>query len=143
MFLTPKRPFYFHLIFRFDQFIHGEHSMLLKNRPFAMSGKTLSTKVFLTCSTPTDSWRFELARVTWHLVWSTLYRQHFKHISNEMVSCHFFNLLSFFQFKLCSTIRTIEHFNHFSRCLFSLAFHELLQATFAEGVKAWKCSWIL
>ena len=143
MFLTPKLPFYFRLIFWFDQFIHGEHSMLLKNRPFAMSGKTLSTKVFLTCSTPTDSWWFELATVTGHLVWSTLYRQHFKHISNEMVSCHFFNLLSFFQFKFCSTIRTVENFNHFSLFFSTLAFHELFQATLTEGVKARQCSWIL
>ena len=143
MFLTPKLSFYFHLIFRFDQFIHGEHSVLIKDGPLAMNSKTLSTKVLLTCSATTDSWWFELATVTRHLVWSTLYRQHFEHISNKMVSCHFFNLLSFFQFKLCSTIRTVEHFNHFSLCLFTLAFHELLQATFAEGVKAWKCSWIL
>ena len=90
----------FVLNFWFDQFIHGKHSMLFKGRPLSMNSKT---KVLLTCSTPTNSWWLALARVTWRynvdqtkshvtltvtwdLVWSTLYRQHFKHVANEIVS---------------------------------------------------------
>ena len=104
VFLTPRRLPGFVLIFWFDQFIHGEHSMLFKGRPISMSSKTLSTKVLLTFHTPTDSWWLPLARVTLDFVWSKLYRQHFKHVANENISWYTCNFLSF-QFKLCSTIR--------------------------------------
>ena len=130
----------FVLIFWLYEFLHGEHRMLFKIRPISMSSKALSTKVLLTFRTPTDSWWLAFARATSYFVWSTLYRQYFKHFGNEIISCHICNLLSFFQFKLCSTIRTAEQFNHFSLCLFTLAFHELLQATFTKGMKTRKRS---